>query len=415
MTEPPRVAYLTGRYPAISHTFVLREIEALRALGVDIASFSIWRTEPSELLAPADRIEHARTFALLPPSFGAYAPAHMAALRARFGGYLRHFRDTLRLGSPGVRGKLLAFSWFLESIVLWHECRRRDIRHVHVHLNGTAPAVAMLAVRFANRVSGDGSRTWSMTVHGPAEFYDVKGERLAEKVREASFVVCISDFARSQVMTLVDEDEWDKLYVIHCGVPRDLFPGGAREANGPETSILSIGRLAPAKGQGVLVDAIAELAARGVNARLKLVGDGPKRPILERLIARSGVGDRFELVGAVGADEVPSYYQAADVFCLSSLAEGVPVVLMEAMAAGLPVVAPRIMGIGELVEDGVSGLLVAPGRPAELASALERLVIDPELRARLGRSGREKVAAEFDLERSASQLRDLFAATTNRE
>jgi glycosyltransferase involved in cell wall biosynthesis len=409
----PRIAYLTGRYPAISHTFVLREVEALRALGVDIASFSIWRTEPGELLAQADRAEQARTFALLPPSLRAYARAHLLALRLRAGAYLRHLPDALRLGPPGVRGKLLACSWFLESVVLWYECRRRDIRHIHVHLNGTAPAVAMLAARLANHVSGERDQTWSMTVHGPAEFYDVKGERLAAKVRDASFVVCISDFARSQVMTLVDETEWDKLFVIHCGVPRDAFLSRAPEGNGREASILSVGRLASAKGQAVLVDAVAELAARNVPARLKLVGDGPKRPVLERLIADRGVASRFELVGAVGADEILGYYANADVFCLSSLAEGVPVVLMEAMAAGLPVVAPRIMGISELVEDGVSGLLVAPGRPDQLASALERLVADPELRAQLGQSGREKVAAEFGLERSAGQLRDLFVSTAS--
>ena len=101
--------------------------------------------------------------------------------------------------------------------------------------------------------------------------------------------------------------------------------------------------------------------------------------------------------------------RAADVFCLPSFAEGVPVVLMEAMALGVPVVTTRVMGIPELVEDGVSGLLVAPGSRGELAGALQRLIDDAQLRAALGEAARRRVEAEHDLDRSAAQLRALFA------
>lgn len=410
-----RIAYLTGRYPAISHTFVLREVRALRELGVEIDTFSIWRSGADQLLSPTDVAENERTYAFLPASARDYARAHLLALAESPEGYFRHLVDALRLGTAGLRGKGLGLSWFSESIVLWQRCRERDIRHTHVHLNGTAPSVALLAARFGNRVRDRGREsarpwTWSLTVHGPAEFYDVARERLPEKVTEASFVISISDFARSQLMVHVEEAEWSKIEVVHCGVRPADFPALQRSREDGEINLLSVGRLAPMKGQALLVEAVAELARRGVPARLTVVGEGPKREVIERLVEDLGVADRVVLAGAVGQDAIPGYYAEADVFCLSSFAEGVPVVLMEAMASSLPVVAPRLMGIGELVDDGVSGLLVRPGRADELAAALETLTRDPDLRRRMGDAGRRKVAEEFDLDRSARQLRDIFAA-----
>ena len=101
-------------------------------------------------------------------------------------------------------------------------------------------------------------------------------------------------------------------------------------------------------------------------------------------------------------------FAAADAFCLPSFAEGLPVVLMEAMATGLPAVTTGIMGIPELVVNEENGVLVAPGRPDLVADALERLARDPELRARLGRAGRERVVEAFDIRREARRLHDLF-------
>lgn len=147
--------------------------------------------------------------------------------------------------------------------------------------------------------------------------------------------------------------------------------------------------------------------------RLTLVGDGPRRDELEALAGRLGVADRVRFTGSIGHDDILPMFRSADVFCLPSFSEGVPVVLMEAMAHSVPVVTTRIMGIPELVEDGLSGLLVAPGRVDVLVEALIRLVRDADLRQQLGARGRDKVLAEFDVNDSARQLRAVVEDKVN--
>jgi glycosyltransferase involved in cell wall biosynthesis len=246
-------------------------------------------------------------------------------------------------------------------------------------------------------------------MHGSTEFFDVKAHRLAEKVRDARLVVCISHFTRSQLMGLSDPAEWDKLHMVHCGVDPAVFsPARARTHGDPDTlEILTVGRLVPVKGQEVLLAAVSRLVAAGTRVALTFVGDGPSRGRLERAARELGIDVRF--VGAVGQDEIREHYAQADVFALPSFAEGVPVVLMEAMAMEVPVVTSRITGIPELVEDGVTGLLTAPGDEDGLATALARLAADPAERRRLGAAGREKVEREFDIEDVAVQLRRIFA------
>jgi colanic acid/amylovoran biosynthesis glycosyltransferase len=115
---------------------------------------------------------------------------------------------------------------------------------------------------------------------------------------------------------------------------------------------------------------------------------------------------RFE--GAVGRECIAEYYRRADAFCLPSFAEGVPVVLMEAMAMELPVVATDVMGVRELVDDGVNGILVRPSRPDLLADAIDRLASNADLRRRLGAAGRETVERDFNIHQSAAQIHAVF-------
>jgi glycosyltransferase involved in cell wall biosynthesis len=391
----------------VSLTFIQREVRALRQLGVRIDTFAIRRAFPEHLRAAVDQEEFKSTFTVLPPRPVRLLTAHLTALLVRPRRYLATLALALRLRPRGLRGMVWQCFYFVEAVVIWRECDRRRIRHIHAHFANVATDVALLATHFAGGDSAGWS--WSFTLHGSVEFFDVHQSRLAEKLSRARFVVCISDFARSQAMAFLDHGQWGKLHVVHCGVDPDEFHAVDRSRRRDAVHILSVGRLIEAKGQPLLLEAFARLRKRGVKVRLTLIGDGPKQHALESLAVRLGVHDAIRFLGAVGQDEVAAFYRAADLFCLSSFAEGVPVVLMEAMAMQTAVVATRVAGVPELVEDGVSGLLVRPGRCDQLASALETLSIDPNLREALGEAARRKVACEFNIRRSAAELERIFA------
>jgi colanic acid/amylovoran biosynthesis glycosyltransferase len=405
-----RIAYLASRYPAVSHTFIQREIAGLRDEGVTIDTFAIRRAQPDEVLSRADEAEARATYALIPVRLTHLLRAHLRALVRHPRGYKATLAAALRLAPAGLRGALWQVFYFGESVLLWDRCRRRGATHVHAHFANVASDVALLAT-LLGREAGEGPRSWSLTMHGSTEFYDVPGYRLAEKAREAAFVACVSDFTRSQMMLFVEEPHWPKLAVVRCGVdPARFAPrtaGAGRDASG-RLRILTVGRLVGGKGFALLVDAVHALVQRGHDVALTVVGDGPSRERLHAQAQRLGLGDRVEWVGALGQDEIRERYASADVFCLPSFAEGVPVVLMEAMAMEVPVVATRIAGIPELIDDGANGLLVTPARADELTDALGRLAADAGLRARLGVAGRRAVLHGYDLGRWTVALRRLL-------
>jgi colanic acid/amylovoran biosynthesis glycosyltransferase len=400
-----RIAYIIGHYPAVTHTFIQREIDELRRQGFEINTTSVWRAGEDQLLSAVDRAEHARTYALLPPQVADYVRAHAFTALRDPRRYVRTLARALRLSAHGLRERLLGLSWFLEAVVVHRRCAKAGIRHVHAHLDGTAPAVALLVSYLGNDCSEAGPWSFSMTVHGSKEFFDVARQRLARKVRAARFVVCVSDFTRSQLMALVDDSDWAKLHVVHCGIDTERFgPPEPPRSNEDPFRILTVGRLDNMKGVTLLIEALAGLRKRGIGATLTVVGDGPKRVDLERLAERRSVAEQVTWVGSVGQGRIRAHYHASDVFCLPSFAEGVPVVLMEAMATELPVVANHITGIPELVAHEVSGLLLRPGRVDLLTAALEMLARDPELRARMGRTGRQQVQQEFETRTVGRQL-----------
>jgi colanic acid/amylovoran biosynthesis glycosyltransferase len=408
-----RIAYLLDQYPAISHTFILREVAGLRERGVDVHTFSIHRSDPAHLLAQDDLSEYEGTHALRPISAVALGTRHASGLKADPVAYLRVLVAALRLGRWAPRRSLWQLFYFLEAVPLWLEMRRRGLRHVHAHFTSPAADVALLISSLGGGRSN--GWTWSFSAHG-SDILETDQQLLAEKVRQAAQVVCVSDFGRSQILTLVEEEHWSKVVVVHCGMDaRASAPRASIERGGAELKLLSVGRMVRLKGQGVLLEALARLRDLGVPATLTIVGDGPLRGELEEIIERLDLADRVRLVGYVGQDDLGGYYDAADIFCLPSFREGVPVVLMEAMTKGLPVIASGIMGIPELVESEHDGLLVPPGRADLLAQAIARLSGDAEERRRLGEHGRLKVLAEFDVARSAKLLDEAFSAIIERD
>jgi colanic acid/amylovoran biosynthesis glycosyltransferase len=402
------VAYLCNAYPALTHTFVAREVVALRRHGVHVSTFAIHRSDPQTLLSEMDRKEFTTTHALLPPDWLRLVTVNLRLLLTSPQAFFSTLAFAIGLQS-GFRSRLWQLFYFLEATLLWRECERRGLRHIHAHIGMNAADTALLAARLGNAVAGHQRWSWSFTIHGPTEFYYVDRFNLVNKIAHARFVVCISYYTRSQLMSLSDPRHWDKMHVIRCSVDSERFRPPARSDSSEPPRILSIGRLVPEKGQAVLLDALALLRERGCEFRATIAGAGPDA---EHLVHRSlelGLDRHVSFPGAIGQDEIRSYYAEASIFCVASFAEGLPGVIFEAMAMELPVVSTRITAIPELVIEGETGLLVTPARPDELADALERLLADPELRAAMGRAGREKVVREYNPETLASRLQAIFA------
>lgn len=398
-----KLGYLISQYPALSHTFILREVLALRRHGVDVRVVSVRRCDrPIAELSADEAQEVKRTFSVMGAGSAHAVLANVRVLGRHPLGYLRGllYAWTLSRGTPRL---LVMYSlYFLEAVVAGDYFERHGITDVHTHFSSTV--LVILARIFRVR--------YSLTLHGSGEFVDVIGFHLAEKVAGAIFVATVGQYGMSQVMNASDPAHWHKVVVLPLGVDLEAFrPRRAlRRIPDEPFRLLSVGRLSAPKGYPILIEAVALLRARGRNVRLTLVGEGPERAMLEKLIALRDLRDSVRLAGACNHDRLPDYYDSNDTFVLSSLLEGVPVVLMEAMAMEMPCIATWITGIPEIIDKDVEGLLVPPASAGAIADAVERLMEEPEVARRLATAARRKVVVKYNLERNVKRLVEEFRA-----
>src|SRR5215216_2167108 len=234
------------------------------------------------------------------------------------------------------------------------------------------------------------------TLGGPIERW---GEHWAEAV-----LVITPRLHRLLVSDGVDEN---RLHPIPPGVNPSLFEGPFEDpfADIRRPRVLFVGRLAPQKGVGTLVEAAGLL--KDPSAQVLLVGDGPERPKLEREAKRIGVGDRVRFLGFFAHDRLPAVLAHADLLVLPSLYEELGTVLLEAMQAALPIVASRTGGIPDVIEDGVNGMLVLPGEPEALARAIDRFLADQDLARRLS-EGAQEGGKDYDWEVLAERVLAVY-------
>ncbi len=406
MTAPAntRIAYLLSRYPAISHTFFLHEVLGLREKGLHIETASI--NEPDrgrDELPEMEAAEAAKTFYVKAGSKGKAAIRVLSIAAKHPAVFLRGVRAVLNLPSLTVRKRALWMAYLAEALLTGDWMRRRNLPHLHVHFGGPVASVGMLVAR-AWQVP------FSLTIHGPEELQDYSSHHLAEKVAAANFVLCISDFAKSQLMQRMVPADWHKLHVVRLGVSGDLLASPERDARdrSAPVHVVCVGRLVPEKGQRLLLEAIAHIRNRGVDVRATLVGDGRERTALQARAEELGITPHVHFAGSRSHAETVAIVRTADIFALPSFAEGIPVALMEAMALEVPCVSTSVAGIPELIRNGQDGLLTAPANVDELTLALHSLAVDRDLRCRLGTSARARVMDAYNLPKNHAALATLF-------
>jgi glycosyltransferase involved in cell wall biosynthesis len=396
-------------YPKHSQTFLLDEVVAVHGTDLEIVPIALNPPDPGDLDSDIERGESARTLYVKTQS-----PLRVARVLARTfrrdpAGVGRVLMRTVVSARAHVRDAMWRVFAFVEAAIVWDHCETNGCRHVHAQF-GTAPAtVAMIAAELGNQLApGAEPVTWSFTIHGYHEFTAEDRYDLARKADSAAFVVAISDYTRSQLMRLSSPKDWDKLHRVHCGIDLDRFSYRPRRETHNPATVVTVGRLSPEKGQFAMLDAARVLKSRGVPIRMKVIGDGPSRDELRERARLLDVADIVEFTGAIAAEAVVEELGEADVFCLPSFAEGIPVSVMEALARGVPVVATYVGGVPELIETRISGWAVPAGRADLVADAIEELVTDPELRARVQHEGRRRVETEHDLRRTSAEMRSLL-------
>ncbi len=395
------IGYLVSQYPSPSHSFIRREVRELRNRGFHVHTYTIRRPDDPESLGEADREENGKTWSVLPVSPVRAAWAHLWAFSRGPLRWMDVLSLALRHRLPGTKNAVWSLLYFTEAMVLAKEMARRGIQRVHSHFSNSGGMVGLLAARYLGV-------PWSVTLHGKADFFSSTTPLLGEKIKFSDFAVCVSWSGKALAMLASRPEDWEKITLVRCGLDFKIFPPEVSPPPAPPVKILSVGRLSPEKGQLGLVDSVAELHSRGLDVHCVILGEGPSRKDLENRIKKLGMDGRISLPGRAREDDVFREMASAHIFALSSLFEGLPVVLMEAMTFRLPVVAPRIAGIPELVRDGENGFLYSPGDWDGLAERLDHLARDGELRRNFGLKGRQVVVELHDITRTLDPLEERF-------
>jgi glycosyltransferase involved in cell wall biosynthesis len=384
-----RVLMLAHVFPRASTdpmgAFVLHLADALAARGVHI-----------EVIAPhAAALADAETFGAVRVQRFHYAPARWE--RLAYTGVMHE------LVARSIVNKIL-FACFL--LTFWLATLRRivttrpHILHAHWWMpGGWVGALAALVTRVPLVI----------TTHG-TDVEMLRRTRWAKPLARFVFararaIVCVSTYLREQLLALCVADA-ARVRVV----PQPVHPLFQRAAVSTQRSdtILTVARLTRQKGIDTLIDALAILRARGVDARLRIIGDGPERAALEQHARDLNVHAHVEFLGALPQAELPAHYARAAVFVLPSIREGMGLVFVEALLCGTPIIATASGGVTDIIRDGETGLLFPERDARALADALERILRDGALAARLAANGAAFVRERFTPERVAAQYIEIY-------
>jgi glycosyltransferase involved in cell wall biosynthesis len=402
-TGPVEVGYVIKMFPRLSETFILNEVLELERQGLPLRIFSLKK--------PVDEVFHAHARLVRSPIH--YLPERILhgpwkIARGQVHVWRRHrrpWRHTLRnalrrMRADGDSGNLMAFC---QACCIVRELG--SIHHLHAHYANIPAKVALLI----HRLTGV---SYSITTHAKDIFQHepFASPKLRERMWRASFVVANSQFSAEHIRAGLNGE--GEIHVVHNGLDLEAFP--QRTTQPLQPLILTVGRLVEKKGFPDLLAACDLLRRKGVKFLCEIIGTGLLSAQLKEKIRLLNLGERVKLVGPLPQELLRERYARAMVFALPCVRahdgdrDILPNALKEAMAVGVPVVTTRLEGIDELIEDGVGGLIVAPGDVPALATKLEALLGDQALRQRLAAKARNVIERQFDRRTNFAQLKVLL-------
>jgi glycosyltransferase involved in cell wall biosynthesis len=398
----PRTAYILLWFPKPSETFIFREVVRLLDLGLPLKVYTLYgpvrQDLAPEMQAFAGPVER------LGRGFVREAPVQLLYwLRRRRRLVLTLFRALLVKPYYGLE-KTGENGWaFLAGLYLARRFAEEGIEHIHAPWASGPATAAWVASRLTGIPFSFNTRAW--------DIYPPDGA-LGEKIEDALFVRSETAYNIKHLSRRYRSVP-TKIHLTYNGVPltrHQEAPVGME----PPYRLLALGRFVAKKGYDDLLRACQRLAQAGLDFTLTLAGDGPRRRRLERLTRRLSLTSQVRFPGFVTYDRVPDLFREADIFVMPSVVaasgdrDGIPLVLMEALMHRVPVVATAVSGIPELIEDGVTGLLVPQRNPMALAAAVTRLCLDREAALRLAEAGRDRVLTTFSPEANYRAVFELY-------
>lgn len=353
--SPRRIAYVVKRFPKLSETFIVEELREVQRRGIDVRICSLKR--------PVETLQHSvvETSGLL-------------------------HRTTY--GLEGFRSILAQF--------------RPQLIHAHFATQPTEVA-RTLAKEFGIR--------FTFTAHG----YDVYRKAPPDFAARAAAAAAVITVSRANADFIRDTFgvPREAVHVVPCGVDVARFSPGTNRCDPP--LVLCVARMSPVKNLELLLVGCALLNRRGLPFRCVVAGAGRCQNDLEQLRSALGLESTVLFAGALEQDRVVELWKKASVGVLTSHSEGMPVCLMEAAACAVPVVATDVGGVSELVQDGCTGLVVPPGDPVAVAAALEGLLKDSRLAARMGQAARKRAELLFSAKYQVDSLLPIWTDVCSRK
>jgi glycosyltransferase involved in cell wall biosynthesis len=406
-----KVAYLAPEIPALSATFVYKEIQTLEEQGVEVIPFSIHKpiNEASEKELQALK---EKTVYVYQSSAFKILWIHLFLILTTPINYISCcfmlFGDMLKLGLVSRKSFGMLYRFFYAAKIAL-QLKKSDCKHLHVHFAHVPTDVAMYATKM---VGG----SFSVTAHANDLFE--RGWLLKQKVERSSFFGTISEFNKRFLENQGIDVE--KVRVIRCGVDEQQF--SPREFKAPKKpfKIGMVGRLVEKKGVDTLIDAAKLVIDSGVEIKVEIAGSGPLESELKQQSASNKFNDDVvSFVGALPHDQVVDFIKSLDAFVLPCKKDkhgdmdGIPVVLMEAMLSGVPVISTKLSGIPELIDDKNTGLLVPPNNVEALSEAIIDIYSNQQQTKKMVAKAIDKVRNEFSIHINSERLKALFMGSIN--